>query len=259
MKRHFFTLAVFICAAVVFSGCGKTSSVTQGTGYDNTKIGWGLKKVEGSQPEVPSSWQDMLKKYNSYYLGNTSEKVMYLTFDEGYENGYTAQILDVLKETKTPAAFFVTGPYVKTQAELVKRMADEGHVVGNHTVNHPSMPDVSDEELKRELSDLDEMYYKLTDKHMTFMRPPRGEFSERTLALTKDMGYKSIFWSIAYADWDVNSQKGTEYAVKQVTSQFHNGAIILLHAVSADNANGLEQIINTAKEQGYTFKSLEDL
>ena len=184
---------------------------------------------------------------------------MYLTFDEGYENGYTAQILDVLKKTNTPAAFFVTGPYIKTQSELVKRMADEGHVVGNHTVNHPSMPDVSDEVLKKELSDLDGMYYDLTKKNMKFLRPPRGEFSERTLALSKEMGYKSVFWSVAYADWDTNKQKGTENAIKQVTSQFHNGAIILLHAVSSDNANALEQIINIAKEQGYTFKSLEDL
>lgn len=259
LKRHFFIIISIFCVLALLCGCGNTSSVNQGSGYDNTKIGWGLKKVQGSQPEVPSSWQEMLKKYDSYYLGNTTEKTMYLTFDEGYENGYTAQILDVLKKTNTPAAFFVTGPYIKTQSELVKRMADEGHVVGNHTVNHPSMPDVSDEVLKKELSDLDGMYYDLTKKNMKFLRPPRGEFSERTLALSKEIGYKSVFWSVAYADWDTNKQKGTENAIKQVTSQFHNGAIILLHAVSSDNANALEQIINIAKEQGYTFKSLEDL
>ena len=233
--------------------------VVQGTGYDNTKIGWGLKRVENSQPEVPDSWKDMLKRYDSYYLGNITKKEMYLTFDEGYENGYTAQILDVLKKTDTPAAFFVTGPYVANEPELVKRMVEEGHVVGNHTVNHPSMPDISDAELEKEVSNLNDSFYKITKENMKFIRPPKGEFSERTLCITQNMGYKNIFWSIAYADWDTNKQKGADYAVQQVTKQFHNGAIILLHAVSEDNANGLEQIINIAKQQGYVFKSLEDL
>lgn len=259
LKRHFLFFAIIFCLIFSFAGCGQAEKVAQGTGYDNTKIGWGLKKVQGAQPEVPASWQEMLKKYDSYYLGNTTEKVMYLTFDEGYENGYTAQILDVLKKTQTPAAFFVTGPYIKNEAELIKRMVNEGHTVGNHTVNHPSMPDVSNEEVKKELADLNKMFFDLTGKNMAFLRPPRGEFSERTLAISKDMGYKNIFWSVAYADWDTKNQKGVQNAVKQVTSQFHNGAIILLHAVSSDNANGLEQIINTAKEQGYTFKRLEDL
>lgn len=258
MKR-FFLFLMCLAVTVSFCACGKTSTVVQGTGYDNTKIGWGLKKVENSQPEVPASWQEMLKKYDGYYLGNTTEKVMYLTFDEGYENGYTAKILDVLKATGTPAAFFVTGPYIENEPELVKRMVEEGHIVGNHTVNHPSMPDVGDDELSKELSDLNDSFSKLTNTHMKFMRPPMGEFSERTLALTQKNGYKSIFWSVAYADWDTKNQKGVNYAVEQVTKQFHNGAIILLHAVSADNANSLEQIINIAKEQGYVFKSLEDL
>lgn len=258
MKRHFFILIIML-SVMVLSACGESAPAAQGTGYDNTKIGWGLKKVECSQPEVPTKWKEMLKKYDSYYLGNTGEKVMFLTFDEGYENGYTGQILDVLKKTNTPAAFFVTGPYIKTEAYLVKRMADEGHIVGNHTVNHPSMPDVSDEELEKELDELNKMFFALTGENMEFLRPPKGEFSERTLALSQKMGYKNVFWSIAYADWDVNNQKGTEYAIKQVTKQFHNGAVILLHAVSKDNASALEKIIQTAKEQGYTFKSLQDL
>ena len=228
-------------------------------GYDNTKIGWGLKKVENSQPEVPESWKEMLKRYDGYYLGNTNEKVMYLTFDEGYENGYTAKILDVLKKTNTPAAFFVTGPYIKNEPELIKRMVEEGHVVGNHTVNHPSMPDLNEEEITSELVGLNDSFKELTGQDMKFMRPPKGEFSEKTLAAIQKNGYKSVFWSIAYADWNTNNQKGVNYAVEQVTKQFHNGAVILLHAVSEDNANGLEQIINIAKEQGYTFKSLEDL
>ena len=258
MKRLFL---FFVCVVMLLSlcACGDADMVAQGMGHDNTKIGWGLKKVENSQPEVPEKWKEMLKKYDGYYLGNTNEKVMYLTFDEGYENGYTAKILDVLKKTNTPAAFFVTGPYIKKEPELIKRMVEEGHIVGNHTVNHPSMPDLNDEEVTRELVGLNDSFKELTGQDMKFMRPPKGEFSEKTLATTQKNGYKTVFWSIAYADWDTNSQKGVDYAVEQVTKQFHNGAIILLHAVSEDNANGLEQIINTAKEQGYTFKSLEDL
>ncbi len=258
MKRLFLFLMCVLCTFSLCA-CGDTDMVVQGTGYDSTKIGWGLKKVENSQPGVPSAWQEMLKKYDGYYLGNTVEKVMYLTFDEGYENGYTSKILDVLKKTNTPAAFFVTGPYIENEPELIKRMVEEGHIVGNHTVNHPSMPDLSEDEIVKELSQLNEKYAELTKQKMTFMRPPKGEFSEKSLAATQKNGYKSIFWSIAYADWNTDSQKGADYAVQQVTKQFHNGAIILLHAVSADNANGLEQMINTAKQQGYTFKSLEDL
>ena len=258
MKRLFLFLMCTVMS-VSLCACDTGDMVAKGKESDSSKIGWGLKKVENSQPEVPDSWKEMLKKYDGYYLGNTNEKVMYLTFDEGYENGYTAKILDVLKRTNTPAAFFVTGPYIDKETELVKRMVAEGHVVGNHTVNHPGMADISDEEIEKELSQLNEKFKKITNKDMQFMRPPRGEFSERVLRTIKKNGYKTIFWSVAYADWDVNKQRGVECAVDSVTKQFHNGAIILLHAVSEDNANGLEKIINIAKEQGYTFKSLEDL
>lgn len=258
MKRLFLVL-LWVAMSVSLCACSSTEMVARGMSYDSNKIGWGLKKVENSQPEVPEKWKEMLKKYDGYYLGNTNEKVMYLTFDEGYENGHTAKILDVLKKTSTPAAFFVTGPYIENEPELIKRMVEEGHIVGNHTVNHPSMPDLSEEEITNELSELNESFFKLTNQNMKFMRPPMGEFSEKTLATIQKNGYKTVFWSIAYADWDTNNQKGADYAVEQVTKQFHNGAVILLHAVSEDNADALEQIINTAKNRGYTFKSLEDL
>lgn len=251
---------MFFCvSALCLCACGNMNTIAQGKEQENGKIGWGLKKVENSQPEVPEKWKELLKKYDGYYLGNTDEKVMYLTFDEGYENGYTAKILDVLKDTNTPAAFFVTGPYIKNEPELIKRMVEEGHVVGNHTVNHPSMPDLNEEEITKELTELNKSFKNLTNESMKFMRPPMGEFSEKSLASIQKNGYKTVFWSIAYADWDTKNQKGTDYAVEQVTNQFHNGAIILLHAVSENNADALEQIINIAKSQGYTFKSLEDL
>jgi len=235
-------------------------SVMQGTNYENKKVAWGLKKIKNSPPQVPTEWKELLKRFDGYYIGDEFKKNLYLTFDEGYENGYTAQILDILKETATPAAFFVTGPYLDKETDLIKRMVNEGHIVGNHTINHPSMPEVKDDEkLKAELTALDEKFFKLTGKKMEYLRPPKGEFSERTLAISKSIGYKTILWSSAYEDWDTNKQRGTDYAINQVTNYFHNGNIILLHAVSKDNANALSSIIKIAKEQGYTFESLEKL
>lgn len=234
-------------------------SVTAGTAHENTKICWGFRKIKNAAPEVPQSTAELLKRYDSYYIGDQSKKELYLTFDEGYENGYTPQILDVLKETGVPAAFFVTGQFITEQPQLVKRMTDEGHIVGNHSVHHPSFPDTDDEKLKQEITGLNEMYYKLTGKNMTYLRPPKGEFSERTLAISKELGYKNIFWSSAYVDWDVNKRIGAQSAAEKVTSQYHNGNIILLHAVSKDNADGLKTMINQAKNEGYTFKSLDNL
>ena len=229
------------------------------TGQDNKLLGWGFKKEKNKAPSMPDEYTSILKAYDGYYLGNQNKKVLYLTFDEGYENGYTNQILDVLKRTKTPAAFFVTGPYLEKETDIVNRMLDEGHIVGNHTVNHPSMPSVNDETVVKEIDNLNNMFKEKYGKTMKYFRPPRGEFSERTMSITRDMGYKTIFWSSAYADWDVNNQKGTDYALEQFTNQLHNGSIILLHAVSKDNANALESMINTAKKQGYTFLSLDNL
>lgn len=227
---------------------------------DNTTYGWGLKKVKNAAPEVPSTIESTLKQYDAYYLGDTSSKVLYLTFDEGYENGYTSKILDVLRDNQVPACFFITGPYLKTEQELVRRMTEEGHDVGNHTVNHPSMPSVSDnDKLKQEITELSEEYYNLTGQTMLFMRPPKGEYSERTLALTRDLGMKTIFWSFAYKDWDTNFQRGSDFAYQEVMDYIHNGCIILLHAVSKDNADALDRIIKDAQAQGYTFQSLRDL
>jgi len=226
----------------------------------NTLIGWGLKKEKGKPPVMPDSISGLLKRYNGVYLSETEGKTLYLTFDEGYENGYTAPILDTLKANNVPAAFFITGDYIKREPELVKRMADEGHIVGNHTMNHPSMPSVvSVAELADEIVKLDDAYAELTGRHMRYIRPPRGEFSERTLAVSMDLGYTSVFWSFAYADWETDKQKGAQYAYDQVMPYLHDGAVILLHAVSKDNAEALERIILDARSQGFAFKSLDEL
>ena len=203
--------------------------------------------------------QDIFTKYDAYCMSPSDDKVLYLTFDEGYENGYTSQILDTLKKCDVKAAFFVTMPYLEGQQELVKRMIDEGHIVGNHTVHHPNLSECSIDEIRQELDILNSKSVELYGYQMKYMRPPEGAYNERVLALATDMGYKTIFWRHAYKDWDVNVQKGRDYAINQVIPYLHNGEILLLHAVSKDNADALEEIILKARENGFSFKSLDEL
>ena len=236
-----------------------TSSITDYDSLNGAGQGWGFVRRKGAPPDIPNSQTELLKKYNGAYLSEKKEKNLYLTFDEGYENGFTAVILDVLAKTKTPAAFFVTGPYLEGQEELIKRMIDEGHIVGNHTVNHLNLPKQPKETVISEITNLNEMCESVYGYKMQYVRPPEGEFSEKTLAISNDLGMKTIMWSFAYKDWDINSQKGADYAYQSVMPYLHDGAVILLHAVSSDNASALERIITNAKKQGYTFKSLDEL
>ena len=260
MKK--FIYYILIC--VLFSGCGidvrNTNADIDAPIPSNKKLEWGLKKNLGAAPDINPGEKEILDRYNGYYIGDSSKNEVYLTFDEGYENGYTSQILDVLKRTNVPACFFVTGPYLEKEHELIMRMVNEGHIVGNHTVNHPSMPSVKDEkELEDELLTLDRRFYALTGQTMKYLRPPKGEHSERTLALSCDLGYKTVFWSIAYMDWDLKQQKGTDYVMSSILDNLHNGAVILMHAVSPDNANALESVINEVRGRGFEFKSLDSL
>lgn len=230
--------------------------------YDNLSAdgkGWGLVRKKGTPPDVDTKSAKLLEEHNGFYIDHTDEKVMYLTFDEGYENGFTSKILDVLAEEEVTAAFFVTGPYLKNQTELVRRMLDEGHIVGNHTVNHLNLPKQTAEKVQSEIDELNKLCGQMYGAQMRYMRPPEGEYSEKVLAVAEDMGYKTIMWSFAYKDWDINLQKGKEYAIGQVVPYFHNGAILLLHAVSSDNAAALRDIIKAAKAEGYEFKSLDNL
>lgn len=226
----------------------------------NTKYGWGLKQNDKHlQPEMPDEIKGRLSRYGAYWIGDPAEKVIYLTFDNGYENGCTPIILDSLKANNVKATFFVTGHYISDQPELIKRMVDEGHIIGNHTDNHPSMPDISDEQIVKELQVVEQAYEKITGKKgMVYMRPPQGEYSERTLAITKELGYYNIFWSLAMVDW-VPMPGGEEEAYQTVMDNLHNGAVILLHAVSNDCTGAMDKILQDAKAQGYTFKALDDL
>lgn len=224
----------------------------------NKTVGWGFRPIAGARPEFTKEQMSLMDKYGCIDIGNAEDKSIYLTFDEGYENGYTAKILDTLKKHNVPAAFFITEPYLKKNADLVDRMVKEGHIVGNHTVNHPSLPSLGDEEIERELLDLDRKFFDLYGKNMKYLRPPMGEYSERTLYISKKLGYTNVFWSFAYRDWETDNQKGANYALEQVKKGLYNGAVLLLHAVSKDNAEALESIIEEARNRGYVFKSLDE-
>jgi peptidoglycan-N-acetylmuramic acid deacetylase len=237
------------------------SKDVEANGYSNKPIHWGFKKSSNhNPPSAGTEYEELLAKYGSFYLADTEKKEIYLTFDNGYENGFTAPILDVLKDKKVPATFFVTGHYLKDQADLVKRMVKEGHIVGNHSWHHPDMTTLSEKKMEEELKKVNEEFKRLTGStDMMYLRAPRGIFSERTLAITKKLGYTNVFWSLAFLDWKINEQKGWEYAYENIMKQIHPGAIILLHTVSKDNAEALGKAIDDLHKEGYTFRSLDDL
>jgi len=211
--------------------------------------------------EAPRESVDFLKENSAYYLGDTSNKILYLTFDEGYENGHTGEILNILKEYKVPAAFFVVKPYITKEPELVKRMVAEGHIVGNHSVHHPSMAQIHDKEkFEAEFKGVEDAYKELIGEDIPkFFRPPMGKYSKESLQMTKDLGYKTIFWSFAYKDWLVNNQPDENFAIQKIGKGAHPGSIMLLHAVSNTNTKILATVIKTLQEEGYEFKSLNDL
>lgn len=232
-------------------------------GLPNTVIehAYGIAK-DGKPHQISVDSQNFFeaKNYKAVtYDAKNKNKVLYLTFDCGYENGYTAKILDTLKEKKVKAAFFCTLHDIKETTDLIARMINEGHIVGNHSTTHPSFPSVSRTEMAKEIAECENFLRKNFGYAPTFFRFPKGEYSENALELVESMGYTSVFWSLSYADWDINSQKGGDYAFEKVTSRFHPGAIILLHAVSPDNAEAMGRIIDCAREQGYEFSTLDKL
>lgn len=229
---------------------------------DDLELNWYfVKRENGKTPEPPKESASFFSEYNAYYVGDTNSKVLYLTFDEGYENGNTPKILDTLKEENVPAAFFVVKPYIKQESDIVKRMVDEGHLVCNHSSHHPSMASIKDDEkFKLEFSEVEDEFKALTGNDMPkFFRPPMGKYSKNSLKKTQDLGYKTIFWSFAYRDWLVDNQPEENAAIKKIVDGAHPGSIILLHAVSNTNAKILKNVIQELKSQGYEFKSLNEL
>ena len=249
---------LFLALIIYFQDNGETA-VTSANTISNKKVGWGIKRVDNhEQPDLGTYNKEIMDQYEGICMGNAEGKYVYLTFDEGYEAGYTEKILAVLKENEVPAAFFITAHYLNTQPDLVKQIIDDGHIVGNHTVNHKSMPDLSDEEIKSEVMNLHTAVYEKFGYEMKYIRPPKGEYSERTVSYTNTLGYKTVMWSFAYDDWDENKQGREEYGKQKILDNIHPGAVILLHATSKDNSNILDSCIKEIKNMGYEFKSLDE-
>lgn len=255
--------AALLAAAVFLSlwNGGETAPASSAATIPFSASNWGLSfPKEGDAPNGNASSAD-LAKYNAYYLGDTSQKVIYLTFDCGYENGYTTQILDVLKKHRAPAAFFVVGHMIESAPDIVRRMAAEGHVVGNHTFHHPDMSSISEQAaFQKELDSLAELYQKTVGQPLPhFYRPPQGKYSEENLKQAQALGYKTVFWSLAYVDWNTDSQLSPDQAYAKLLPRIHDGAIVLLHSTSRTNAEILDELLSKWEAMGYTFRSLHDL
>ena len=222
---------------------------------------WGLSfRQEGAAP-IGNAGADQLGKYDAAYIGNTAEKVLYLTFDAGYENGCTEKILDILKKHQIPAAFFLVGNYIEKNADLVRRMTEEGHIVANHTMHHYDMSKLGDKAaFAKELTDLESLYKETTGQEMPkFYRPPQGIYSEENLKMARELGYKTVFWSLAYVDWNNDAQPTREQAFEKLLPRTHNGAVVLLHSTSKTNAEILDELLTKWKEMGYRFGTVEEL
>ena len=216
--------------------------------------------LQGQTP-VGNASAEELAQYNACYVGDTSKKVIYLTFDCGYENGFTEPILDALKKHNAPAAFFVVGNMIESAPDIIRRMAEDGHIVGNHTFHHPDMSAISDPAaFRQELEELSALYKETTGEEMPlFYRPPQGKYSVDNLKMAHELGYKTVFWSLAYVDWYVDDQPTAEEAYSKLLPRIHDGAIVLLHSTSRTNAEILDNLLTKWEEMGYTFSSLENL
>lgn len=220
--------------------------------------GFGFKKNNNHVKPDIGKYQEILDNTDSYYVGS-DEKIIYLTFDAGYDNGVLSSILKTLSDKNIKATFFVTGDFLNREQDLVFEILNNNHLIGNHTYGHKNITKLSNDNIINEIKKLEDKYKEITGKEMPkLFRPPEGEFDKRSLEVVKSMGYKTFFWSVAYDDWNTNNQKGASYGYNKVMSNIHNGAIILLHTVSKDNAEALPKIIDDLKYQGYVFKGLDE-
>lgn len=222
---------------------------------------WGLGFSEPGQPPTGMASIEELKEYDTYFLGDTSEKKIYLTFDAGYENGNTEPILEALKKHNVKATFFVVGHYLETAPKVIRRMVEEGHTVGNHTYHHYDMSKISDKaDFTAEIQSVEAKYKEITGQEMVkFYRPPQGKYSVKNLQMAKELGYHTFFWSLAYVDWNVDAQPSHEEAFSKLNSRIHPGAIVLLHNTSVTNAEILDELLSKWKEEGYTFGTLDEI
>lgn len=245
-------LVILVTVAVVAGVIGNQSIETGA---------WGLSFQTEGMPPIGTVDSAHLSRYNAVFMGDPGEPVLYLTFDAGYENGCTEKILTTLKKHQVPAAFFLVGNYLEQNPDLVRTMVADGHIVGNHTMHHPDMSKISDKAaFQKELEDLEALYQQVTGEEMKkYYRPPQGIYSEENLKMAGEMGYKTVFWSLAYVDWNNDSQPTAEYAFSKLLPRTHNGAVVLLHSTSVTNAEILDELLTKWKEMGYSFGTVEDL
>ena len=253
-KRDIFILFLAFAIMVSVGSCVLAGSRIE-TGS------WGLSFRQEGAPPVGSAGRDQLRQYDAAYLGDPAENVIYLTFDAGYENGCTAKILDALQKHQVTAAFFLVGNYIEKNGDLVRRMVEEGHIVANHTMHHPNMSQLSDKaSFSKELTDLENLYKEITGQQMPkYYRPPQGIYSEENLKMAQELGYKTVFWSLAYVDWNNDNQPTAQQAFSKLLPRTHDGAVVLLHSTSRTNAEILDELLTKWKDMGYRFGTLEEL
>ena len=261
LKNLLIVISILIIIAIIFATIminhNETAVLANGTTISNKKYGWGVKRAENhEQPDI-TVYKTILDKYNGISMGNSEKPYVYLTFDCGYEAGYTEKILEVLKQNDVKATFFITGHYLNSRPDLVQRMIEEGHIIGNHTADHICMPE-STEEIKEDVMELHTALYDKFGYEMKYLRPPKGEYSETSVAYTNTLGYTTVMWSFAYDDWDENKQGREEYGKQKILDNVHNGEVMLLHSTSKDNSNILDYCIKEIKNMGYEFKSLDE-
>ena len=256
-----FTLALIAAAVLALDAEEEAAPAAAPAAVPAAAADWGLSFPNEGQSPVGNATTEALRQYDAYYLGNTGEKVIYLTFDCGYENGCTEQILDALQKHNAPAAFFVVGNMVETAPDIIRRMAAEGHIVGNHTYHHPDMSKISDQAaFQKELDSLAQLYQQTTGQPLSrFYRPPQGKYSVENLKQAQALGYKTVFWSLAYVDWYQDNQPTAEQAYAKLLPRIHNGAVVLLHSTSSTNAAILDELLGKWEAMGFRFASLEEL
>ena len=265
MKKSICKIILLFCAAFAAGSLlGKCFSIQKEKNLpvsSSASTSWGLSFQEEGKRPVGNASIEELAQYNAYYAQDTQEKILYLTFDCGYENGNMPTILDALKKHNVSAAFFVVGNFLKDNPDLVKRMVSEGHLVCNHTMTHPDMSTISTKEaFQKELSDVEALYEEITGSPMVkFYRPPQGIYSTDNLAMAKELGYHTFFWSLAYVDWYQEQQPTREEAFQKLLGRIHPGAIVLLHSTSSTNAQILDELLSKWEEMGYRFQTLEQL
>lgn len=262
IRIHKRTLAIFLAAVLVFCALPYFPALpSTETAANSAATDWGLSFQNPGKTPVTNVTSDYLRQFDAYFIGDESKNVIYLTFDAGYENGNTPAILDALKKHNAPAAFFLVGNFIDREPELVRRMVSEGHIIGNHTATHPDMSAIaSEDKFRAELDALDEKYKAVVGENMKkFYRPPQGKFSESNLKMAKKLGYTTVFWSLAYVDWNNDKQPSHDEAIKVLTERVHPGAVVLLHSTSKTNGEILDELLTKWEEMGYTFGSIQDL